>query len=210
METTMDWKQLECFVGHSVPNNVKVLLQKSGYDSLLSVKQIDEQKICAINNFMKNFIKTNRETLQAIDKKDETTFIYETQNEFEILPGHRTVLLALPGYIQKMFDSSERLKGPNRNTEPETSLNVPNPDSNGYSVILSKLIESAHTNKNKSKNANRYDDILKDFATYIFLLCGRTCYETLNKNLPIPSIKTICKHWMNVLNNFTFSLIYLV
>lgn len=66
--------------------------------------------------------------------------------------------------------------------------------------MLSKLIESANTNRNKSKNAYQYDDIVKNFATYIFLLCGRTCYETLNKNLPIPSTKTICRYYLDPMN----------
>lgn len=82
-----------------------------------------------------------------------------------------------------------------RELQAEMATNLPNQNPNDYSVILSKLIESANKNKNISKHAYQYDEIVKNFSTYIFLLCGRTCYETLNKNLPIPSTKTICKYY---------------
>lgn len=68
-----------------------------------------------------------------------------------------------------------------------------NDEQTEYSVILSQLIKTAERNKNKSKHANYYSDTIKYFSTYIFLLCGRTCYETLCRNLPIPSTKTICE-----------------
>lgn len=84
---------------------------------------------------------------------------------------------------------------------PNGSTNmITNTDSNNdevieqYSVILTELIKTANKNKNRSKNGYQYEDIVKYFSTYIFLLCGRTCYETLNKNLPMPSTKTICKY----------------
>lgn len=62
-----------------------------------------------------------------------------------------------------------------------------------YSVILTELLKTANNNFNKSKHAYQYNAIVRYFSTYVFLLCSRRCYETLNKNLPIPSTKTICK-----------------
>lgn len=59
--------------------------------------------------------------------------------------------------------------------------------------ILNKLIKTAEFNELKDKNHATYSDEIRYFATYIFLLCGRSCYEMLRSNLPIPSVKTICK-----------------
>lgn len=69
-------------------------------------------------------------------------------------------------------------------------------DTGKFSVILTELLRTAEQNFKKSKHANQYNDIIKYFSTYIFLLCGRTCYETLHKNLPIPSTKTIRKQYI--------------
>lgn len=55
------------------------------------------------------------------------------------------------------------------------------------------MIDVLKRNQGKSKNARQYNDAIRLFSTYIFLLCGRTCYETLSKSLPMPSTKTICK-----------------
>lgn len=183
----IDWKKIEICYGQTVPTNIKIFLDVSGYDSLLSIKRIDEEKINALEHHIQNRVQNDRNILEALDKNDKTTSIYKSQIFFEILPGHRTILLILPDIIEKLFDSTDELS----NMQLPNNLNNLIP--NEYSVILSQLITSANNNRNKSKNAYQYDDVLKDFSTYIFLLCGRTCYETLNRNLPIPSTKTICE-----------------
>lgn len=187
-KSVIDWKKLESFIDLLVPLNIKIFLDLSGYDSLLSLKRINEEKIDKIEIYLQN----DGRTLAMLDENDKTTSVYKSQNVFNILPGHRNILLALPEFIENMFHSIDTV----RELEAETATNSHNQTSNqtsdDYTVILSKLIETANKNKNKSKNAYKYDDIVKNFSTYIFLLCGRTCYETLNKNLPIPSTKTIC------------------
>lgn len=181
----LDWAKFESFIGQSVPLNVKTFLELAGYDSFFSVKRIDEEKIHTLEKHVQN----NRGILKALDEKDKTTFLYRSQNVFNFLPGHKTILLALPELIGNMFDSIDTLCEP----EAETSFNLPDLNS----MILSKLIKSAIINKDRSKNAYQYDEIIKDFSTYIFLLCGRTCYETLNKNLPIPSTKSIREYYLD-------------
>lgn len=175
--TVIDWKKIESSIGQIIPMNVKTFLCLGGYDSVLSIKQIDAEKMHALEKYLQNLIQSDRRLLEKLDKNDKTTLVYTSQNVFNLLPGHSAILLALPELIKTMCDI-DMLQACNQ--EPEE-----------FSVILSKLIESARKNKNKPKNAFKYDDIIKNFSTYIFLLCGRTCYETLYKNLPIPSIKTI-------------------
>lgn len=66
-----------------------------------------------------------------------------------------------------------------------------------YSVVFNQMVDVLERNQGKSKNARQYNDAIKQFSTYIFLLCGRICYETLSKNLPMPSTKTICKNFLD-------------
>ena len=63
----------------------------------------------------------------------------------------------------------------------------------GFSVILKELILTAIHNGNLSKNNAEYSDIIRYFSTYIYLIGGRSCYEVLSQNLPLPSRSTICK-----------------
>lgn len=64
-----------------------------------------------------------------------------------------------------------------------------------YSFVLKSLFRSAaqqHSAKHKSRY--RYANSMKDFAAYIFMLGGRLCYETLHKNIPIPSPTSVGRY----------------
>lgn len=179
-----EWAHLENFVGHNVPMFLKLLLWKCGFDSMISIKQISSVQIGKIEEYIQT--KGNQklfEILLELDDNDSSVMVYKNQQIFEFLPGHRETLLSLQSNIEKM--QSKHVC--------ETKCYGEVTDTSKYSVILTELIKSAENNSNKSKHAYHYNDIIKYFSTYIFLLCGRTCYETLNKNLPIPSTKTICK-----------------
>lgn len=187
-----EWAALEKFVGQNVPMFLKVLLWKTGYDSLLSIKQITTDTIKELEQFMqrkKNEILPKIFTeLNNFGNKDYSLSEYEDQEVFEFLPGHRTILMSFRSNIEGM-----QLKGVDQFKEDATHSSNKLMENEKYSVILREFIKTADQNYNKSKYANQYNDIVKFFSTYIFLLCGRVCYETLNKNLPIPSTKTICK-----------------
>lgn len=183
-----DWKNLENCMGFEVPISLKYILLKCGYDSIISIRQICEERI----EELQNFIEKNKNEILFNEKYNMLDDIntYQTQRKFEFLPGHKNILLDLPKHIQ-MMQSKNAL-------ESALFQNVACDNEDEYSLILRELIKSAKRNQNKSKHAFNYNDTIKYFSTYIFLLCGRTCYETLCKNLPIPSTKTVCK------NIFTF------
>lgn len=188
-----EWSALENFVGYNVPVFLKLLLWKTGYDSLLSIKGISNEEIQQLEQYVQRkrdqtisevFIELNE-----IIGDDNSISEYKEQEVFEFLPGHRTILMSLQKNIDRMQSqalkhTTQLIDGTHSNSELEVRK---------YSVILTELLKSANQNFNKSKYAYQYNDVIKYFSTYIFLLCGRTCYETLNKNLPIPSTKTICK-----------------
>lgn len=179
-----DWVKIENAIKQNIPKNIKILLSVGGYDSLLAIKTIDNEKLNILQKYLQNLIKSDHQLLAKLDKSDKTSLVYSSQNSFTFLPGHASIILALPHYIAQSISNSIDFGN-------EIDL-CEEPDE--FSPLLSKLIESARKNRNENKNANRYEDTIKDFSTYIFLLCGRTCYETLHRNLPIPSIKTICKY----------------
>lgn len=82
--------------------------------------------------------------------------------------------------------------------------------SNEYSFILNEMIKTAESNMYRDKNHVIYSDTIRYFSTYVFLLCGRSCYEMLRSNLPLPSVKTICKWIYNVFrsNSLTKTIVF--
>lgn len=178
-----EWDKFEKFEGEKFPAFLKVLLWKCGYDCMISLKELSNAKITELEKYIQN----NRNNIFSRDLLDSDTLSdtmseYRDQAIFEFLPGHRQILLSLRNRIENMQrEHSQRV------STAETSEYFE------YSVVLTELLKTAQGNANRSKHANQYNDVIKYFSTYIFLLCGRTCYETLNKNLPIPSTKTICK-----------------
>lgn len=188
---TSEWANFENCVGQNVPMFLKLLLWKTGYDSMVSIKQISTHTIRSLEQFVqkrKNQILSDVfRTLELSGGNDHSLNDYKEQEVFEFLPGHRTILLSLRHKIECMQSQAVDLTAVD-NENVENMIQGAK-----YSIVLREFMKTADKNWNKSKPAHRYNDVVKYFSTYIFLLCGRTCYETLNKNLPMPSTKTICE-----------------
>lgn len=140
---------------------------------------------------MENYVNGNRNITSNL----ECCFaqMYKTIEKFRFLPAHRLIILRLPYYVNKIFASNE-IANAKRSTQHHTIIDtVVQKDAMEYSFLLKKLIESAEKNAGATKNRYRYDEILHQFAIYIFLCSGRSCYEILSSNLPIPSKSTVCK-----------------
>lgn len=60
------------------------------------------------------------------------------------------------------------------------------------SNLLKELVQMALSNFGKPQNRNRYSEFVQYFSAYIFMICGRKCYEFLQNNLPLPSVSTVC------------------
>lgn len=184
-----EWRHFENVIGQSVPEFLKLLLSISGYDTLISIKQFTSPKITNLEQWINDNFHANYEPLvklfgnNAFNEIALYKNIFEQKRNFTFLPGHRDILLNLPKMITEMQT---------KKSEPGVTSKKDNLPK--YSAILTKLIESANKNFNKSKNAYTYNDTIKFFSTYVFLLYGRACYETLCHNLPIPSTKTIRKY----------------
>lgn len=61
--------------------------------------------------------------------------------------------------------------------------------------LLKEFIASSMNNFKKMPNSRRYSQVIQDFSTYIYILCGRYCYEVISKNLPLPQASTVRKHY---------------
>lgn len=167
----MNWIPFENFIGEEIPRCVKSVLNLCGYTTVFSLVEISEIHVKEMELHM------NMKRI-AIHWQCNHSDYYENLEEFEFLPGHMTIILALPKYASA-YQQTLR-----------TTFLEPNAS---FSFILNELIRTAEVNEHKDANHASYPKTVRFFSTYIFLLCGRACYEMLRANLPLPSTKTIRK-----------------
>lgn len=98
-----------------------------------------------------------------------------------LLPGHRKFIIAL-GKRAKDFESSLG------NIKKKGKVDI-----SATSFILQELLKTAAQNANVNPKQHRYSEVIQWFATYVFLIGGRSAYEFLASNLPLPSVSTVCK-----------------
>lgn len=103
-----------------------------------------------------------------------------TDNEFQLLPGHRTLILEL----------GKSLNSPNRNSDNNLIQNT----KFIFSNLLTELNKMSIFNLGKTVQARRYSEIIQYFCIYMYMVCGKFCYEILSTNLPIPAPSTVCKY----------------
>lgn len=152
------WFNLELYIGYEVPVCLKMLLWKCGYDSMFSVKQICDERI----QELEKFIQEKRTEIFPLLNEDNDISLYKKQKTFEFLPGHRNILLHLSQNINSMQAENSSLANTDANNISSNGLNAE------FSTILTKLVNTAKKNENKTKSAYQYDDTIKYFSTYIF------------------------------------------
>lgn len=167
------WKKIENIINEKVPPCVIKILDECGYCSLATICDLSAEAISEIEKFVDENLKHIVEKLNCCN-----AVTYRNQKSFRFLPGHRFFILNLKsrlGPFQSTFDSA------NGNSVED------------YSPFLRVLAETAHKNAKKVPTQHRYDKTIQDFAMYIHMVCGKTCYETLSANLPMPKSSTVCK-----------------
>lgn len=155
------------FLGEEIPNDILIILENSGFDSLFLLETIDENDLSEIEEYFK----CNPSKLKG------TT--YEKMSDFKLKPGHRKFMLGLPKRIEKINEK--------KHTENAVAKH------SDFAYIFKELIDVAASNSGKDPHGVRYTDLIRFFATYIYLHCGKQCYETLCANLPLPKASTVCK-----------------
>lgn len=170
----MLWQKIENFIGESIPQCIKKILISCGYDTMNSIQNLSHEGIAIIENHINS---GNRKVITELSCCHSEFYI--KQNTFHFLPGHRDFLLGMKNVLSKI------------DVNAQCSDQI---DFSGFSVILKELVNTALKNKHNPPNNAKYSDIVRNFATYIFLLSGRSCYQVLSENLPFPSISTVCKY----------------
>lgn len=169
-----------------MPSVLSDVLNKSGYDNAFSIENMNDVEINSIETFVQDH-------LQLVNSDP-----YAQMDKFRLLPGHRTFLLRLPEAM-KRFVSESKL-------QPETSKKRLI-DSLPLSFLMKEMIHNAISNAEKDPNNRRYSETIQYFATYIYMFCGKACYEILSNNLPIPSVNSICESIHSVIRVELFLII---
>lgn len=170
----MDWLKLEEIIRENVPKCVKTFLSACAYDTFLSIQNISCESIHEIERH----INTCPEVIQTLDCCHSD--VYKNQSHFQLLPGHKDFILSMSKYNFGWF----KKVGFSRTQNPEQNSTLP--------VVLQAMIQTTHNNAEICKHHAHYDDLIRYFSTYVFLLSGRSCYEFLRTNLNLPSTKTVC------------------
>lgn len=159
-------------------------MKASGYNNNIALKGLNEEKIISLEKYV---AKNLKHLIQ------NTVYADFEMGDFSFLPGHTTLLLALPDYV-KRFEMN--------NTKNCSSSNI-NLDRFPLSFLMKELIRNGIDNSSKDLTRDlrhrKFSPVIQSFATYVYMLCGKACYEILSQNLPIPQANTICK-----LNVFMF------
>lgn len=174
----MNWDKLEEIVGEALPICLKNILNLTAYDSINSLKCLNKEKICEIEQYVSEFGLSLLNELDCCHSEK-----YKNKTSFKFLPGHRSILMSLATYAQKISEVNIDQKVVKSTDQCDES----------YSIVLRELIKSAQINDKKSKHQANYSDIIKYFCSFVYLTAGRASYEILQRNLPIPSTKTICE-----------------
>lgn len=173
----MVWSEIEKIVGECIPECIKEILTSCAYTSLSSLKGICAENIVQIEKY----VNTKRDVIANLKCSHSET--YKKQCEFQFLPGHRNFILTIAKTIDKELDQLSE-------DELLFKLIEKNPH---FSVVMKELMKTALRNGQRMKNNAEYSEIIRHFATYLFIMCGRASYTVLCKNLPLPSIPAIRK-----------------
>lgn len=187
------YTDLEVLLDIQIPQCVKTILYHSGFDTELSIENLNESLLLQsekdVNSVANKTFKTIFNGIQCCFSETYREDIHKQQ--FKFIESHRELILNLPEKIL--------LKNSLQGTETTLCLKQLKDISKQFKEnpalpnMIGELLETAIANYKKTPNLNRYSNVVKDFATYIYLLCGRLSYEVLSCNLSMPAATTVCK-----------------
>lgn len=172
--------------GERVPKCIEQILSCCGYNHPLSFEKFSNESLSQVEDHMR---KSPQNTIKRFDCTLHGCLIahYKDQKLFKLLPGHRILITSIVKCIDQYHQKISQ--------ENSHAVLCEIIKKHAYlSVVMKELIQGAMKNEQLSKNQAQYSDITRHFATYVFILCGRSCYEVLNKNLPFPSTSTVCMY----------------
>lgn len=137
------FKRIEKEINEKFPAGVDKILFRVGYDSMLSLSNLNLCDITEIENAVKN-------NLEYLDETEYELTEQQTDNyTFKFKPGHKNFILNLPKIIEKINkkaeEEKEKRKQNKRNTVSET--NVSNAEKNNLRTKLIQKILNFVTSK---------------------------------------------------------------
>lgn len=85
--------KLERSLQHKIPDDLKVIIENSGFDSEASILGINKEILLDIEEFVNN----NKQILE----KTSYSNCFVNNTVFKLKPGHKSVLLSLPSVLRK-------------------------------------------------------------------------------------------------------------
>lgn len=99
------------------PECVKQLLFECGYDKMLSLQELDAEKL----NKIEKHINENRHFIEKLNCCNAET--YKTQRDFHFIPGHEAIILGIPAQIRK-YNENRLEKSKLAKTKPHMSEEI--------------------------------------------------------------------------------------
>lgn len=167
------FKQIESCIQEDLPPCVVKILNETGFNTSICINTIGPVELESIEKYVNDCL---RHIVDGFDCCCSTA--YQNQKVFRFLPGHRNLILNLKNHLGEI----------RANLQNNTMRNY-----SEFSFILKTMIETAEGNAGKVPTQYRYCEIMRYFASYIYMTCGKLCYETLCNNLPLPKPSSIRK-----------------
>lgn len=94
-----------------------MLLERAAYDTMTSLKAIDTAKISDIEEYLMEHRSTWINDIHCCKSED-----YKNQTTFHFLPGHKTIVLAIPEQIKQMGGVKQMTKMAKKKDRPDEVL----------------------------------------------------------------------------------------
>lgn len=150
-----------------IPRSVVYILGESGFTSKAALQKITPENIKSIEQYVND----NFDSL--IDGLSD----YKRVRPFKLKPGHCMIIESIPELLNRA-KAVEESKTKSRNE---------------FQFVMKWLIETAERNAGREPKGRRFDETVKLFAIYLYIMSGRACYDTLSANLPLPQATSIGK-----------------
>lgn len=168
MDNENIFQELEKVLKETIDVDIKKILLECGFDCKLAVSSLDKEGIKEIEQYANE----DRSVLKDTSYENMKTFVFK--------PGHKLSILQLANEAKNIL---------------KAKVDGRMEQYNDFSLILKTFIETAQSNYGRHPKGFRYNDINRYFSIFVYLFCGKSCYETLSANLPIPGVDSIRKFY---------------
>ncbi|KAJ6649759.1 hypothetical protein Bhyg_04999 [Pseudolycoriella hygida] len=167
---------------------------RGGVKSMLTSTKVNHSKTSDDTSDDTPVVATKPGRKKFLKRKDTRSRRYRNQRR-----RYRSILYKQPLITEsfKILNEIDKLCAVNKElTEAISHLLDDKPEIElSHSAVLNCLVRASTRQKSvKGKTGQRHETSMKDFASYIFMLGGRLCYEILYKNIPLPSPTSIARN----------------